>query len=296
MLLLLFAVILTYKLKFSNDVIKICTITLGVSALTLNQNVITGIQVQPGHFHWYFIYPMVFLVAGIVLNELSCRFLKTKKLPTALSILLILGAVGIFQTNSIIKSASAGLNDSDFRQIEISKIDHLQGRYLTFNSRVSYFLNTSSYLNPYYDQDYGIMYPPNIDRLMDFSIIYAKENVQNKYGSEFILSAIQKCEVINETICVGIQDLMEAYKREYGKKVGELEFEIRFNQRFADIGSTSLGDFLEARKIKYFVSDYQFTNLQERRGGLRLEFLLGQGNHKMFFYSPVSLNSYLGKF
>ncbi len=70
----------------------LCSVSL---AIVLNQQVLTGVYVQPGHFHWYITKPFVGIVLALVLWKLLERFAPKIQLPVAavVSIMLVATAV-----------------------------------------------------------------------------------------------------------------------------------------------------------------------------------------------------------
>ncbi|HEV8677602.1 MAG TPA: hypothetical protein VN701_02110 [Candidatus Paceibacterota bacterium] len=71
-------------------------------AAVLNQQIITGAYLQPGHFHWYITKPLLGLLAGMAIYSFAPRFIPSRRLAVgcfAAGIILLLGYASIGQFN-----------------------------------------------------------------------------------------------------------------------------------------------------------------------------------------------------
>ena len=284
LIILLFSFFLAIYMKLPEICVRTTFILFSVSAIVLNQNIVTGYEIQPGHFHWYFVYPMTFFVISLIISEWMCRFLSKKHLMIKFTSIFLVLIVLAFQIRSTIVAFKAVSNIDDYRQIQLADLENIRGRYLTFDSDISYFLDTSSHLNPYYDQDYGIMYPPNLERLVNFAIMSAQfENLEkNIVFPEYLL----QCSSLNETVCVGIDATLKAYQGLFGTKNGEELFTQILQDRIDSFQNLSLAGQMTEQNIQYFITGEDLDLVQMRKFGITLVFSLGDMNHKLFFYKP----------
>lgn len=138
MLILLFVAIYL-KTTAKTQLLDLASIVTFSSILIYNQQVITGIQIQPGHYHWYWIKPMSFVLIFLVLTR---EFLKKdyrKLFASFLAIFLVI--LSIFQ-NTMYSEYQPTRDIS----IAMSRIDYksLSGVVFTNSEMVSDVLVTES--------------------------------------------------------------------------------------------------------------------------------------------------------
>jgi hypothetical protein len=73
-LLLLLIISILLKKSFSKTTKKLVATIFLTSVILLNQQFITGFQVQPGHYHWYFIFPFTNFLSIIMFSQLLDLF------------------------------------------------------------------------------------------------------------------------------------------------------------------------------------------------------------------------------
>ncbi len=83
---------------------------LGALTVVLNQQLVTGMQLQPGHFHWYVLKPIIIIFLVVLVSELAQ---KTRWSNVPKLVLFILG--GAFALNGIlVQINSYRINYNDF--------------------------------------------------------------------------------------------------------------------------------------------------------------------------------------
>jgi len=64
-------------------------ITITALFLTINQHVLTGLYLHPGHYHWYITKPLVAIIGGIYVGFILQLFFKNKRLYAVLTAIVI---------------------------------------------------------------------------------------------------------------------------------------------------------------------------------------------------------------
>lgn len=123
------------------------------SVLVYNQQIFTGIIVQPGHYHWYFIQPISYLLFFICLRVMF-HSLHAYKLFSSLMVITLL-SVQFFSLNESIQSVRSISNYSKSSKNEPDS----NLKYITFESPISDYLVVNSKLIPVFNSDYGPLYP-----------------------------------------------------------------------------------------------------------------------------------------
>jgi len=143
--------------------------------LTLNQQILTGKEMQSAHYHWYFHKPLAVIVTVILIFYLLNR-LKTTWYRVALAILMVAGsfAVGVFiQTDSYLHNrgdygGTAALQQQRYGPVmqwlnrSAMKEDVVLG-----NSDISYLVTIYTPLNVFYHRAAFMSLAATHERLLD---------------------------------------------------------------------------------------------------------------------------------
>ena len=88
--------------------------------IATNQHIITGIYIQPSHYHWYITKPFVAIIITALFIYLIRRFIKNK---IAIKVILLLVVVVLFynailiQTNSYVKHLPSAIENQKYAQV-----------------------------------------------------------------------------------------------------------------------------------------------------------------------------------
>jgi hypothetical protein len=164
------------------------------SVLIYNQQIFTGIVVQPGHYHWYFIQPISYLIFFIWLRVMF-RSLHAYKMFCSLGAILLMSVQFISLNESIqsVRTISIGSNS-------IKNELNPNFKYITFESPISDYLVVNSKLIPVFNSDYGPLYTPAFEKTTDSLLIYSYMKVQNPTVKNIVNYALS-CAESENSIC-----------------------------------------------------------------------------------------------
>ncbi|NDF60779.1 MAG: hypothetical protein EB100_06820, partial [Crocinitomicaceae bacterium] len=238
-LILAMLIIVALRLRLESHYIYCGIIFFIVSLIVMNQNVITGLRLQPGHFHWYFEYPFTIFYFLLILHQLVSRY-SLNYLNIVIGIISLI-LILFVQTHSLNYSKNAVLSRLTIQSIKLSDYRDFEGSFLTFDPNVSYLLVTSSKLDPFFDQDYGLMYPPNIQRTLEYSVANLKWNVGSVKKSKFSYSDFFTCLDNQHSICDSLRAIQKSYSVIYGQFRGNLVLQKQIESRARYIIGSLIG-------------------------------------------------------
>ena len=164
------------------------------SVLIYNQQIFTGIVVQPGHYHWYFIQPISYLIFYICLRVIF-RSLHAYKMFCSLGAILLLSVQFISLNESIQSVRTISINSKSSKNEPNPYF-----KYITFESPISDYLVVNSKLIPVFNSDYGPLYTPAFEKTIDSLLIYSYMKVQNPTVKNVVNYALS-CAESENSIC-----------------------------------------------------------------------------------------------
>ena len=237
------------------------------SVLVYNQQIFTGIIVQPGHYHWYFIQPISYLLFFICLRVMF-HSLHAYKLFSSLMVITLL-SVQFFSLNESIQSVRSISNYSKSSKNEPDS----NLKYITFESPISDYLVVNSKLIPVFNSDYGPLYPPAFEKTLDSLLVYSYMKVKNPTVKNVVNYALS-CAESENSIC--------AWRRNLQGTVLQLEnlesqsLEDLFTVRLDNNPNLFYQTYLQVNNIGYF-----FTSAPARQINIERLHL----NSKRFTYT-----------
>ena len=140
------------------------------SFVIVNQQVITGIRIQPGHFYWYFIVPLNILIAIVMASELLRERFRSVIMWAIISIAYLNTAVGQFQ--STISALPLKIQEQRWQpmlmQLSRSQEDRV---VLTASSPQALLIPIYTHHDLFW-QASAVLYRPNIEQMKDMLIVY----------------------------------------------------------------------------------------------------------------------------
>ncbi len=115
-----------------HDTTKIFFLVLCASlAVVLNQQVITGLKIQPGHYHWFYVKPLIVILISFLTLSFMERKVANKKLKTVAYILLgtvcFINAI-IIQTHSYASNYATYQKNQQYRPLFDFLNDHYRDK------------------------------------------------------------------------------------------------------------------------------------------------------------------------
>src|SRR3989344_179085 len=115
-------VVYIWYLKRKKILVSEDYLLIGLFIATLvdvNQQVITGLSVQSGHYHWYFNTPMFFIILMYVCAKWSDGFLSKNisRVFGTFLILLSITSASFIQYSSYLNNKAEAVNEQDFAQV-----------------------------------------------------------------------------------------------------------------------------------------------------------------------------------
>lgn len=260
--------ILAHRFKLQNRIQKLGILLLFASIIVMNQNIVTGFILQPGHFHWYFEYPFSFFYFALVAHGIATKFV-----PKARAISMLVGSTSILvilmlQVNSFLFSVELINSRQSMQSTNLAKTEDLNGKFLTFDTNIGNYLVTSSGLDTYFDRDYGAMYPPSINKSVDFTIANLKWGRGDTDKSNVNFTKVMDCISRGNPICGNIELISLAFDNLYGIGNGEIRFKTFISNRISLQSQDDLAKFMRRNSIDYFFSRRELINAID--SGLKL--------------------------
>ncbi len=230
----IFLIYVSIKVRSPKRLIQFNYLIVLTSWIILNQNVLTGSLVQPGHYHWYFIKPYITLAALSLITS-KIEIAKFYKYAGMLLSLILISSVWIISVNGerMISSSSYRITDEELKS--------LRKNIFSFDTRLNTFLaintNNSPALLPH--MIYYKNATKSIERYCLAHSIWFSENFET---SEILKSAseIQSCRSLESAFGIG-----------YLKQQVEIVEPISY-----------VSDWLELNSVKTLALENQPTQVQ----------------------------------
>jgi len=157
--------LISIALKFPTNIRRLFILIILTNFAVTNQQLVSGRILQPGHFHWYFTWPMLFMMLAITINQFASKR-RYVFLPWFISIIvcsLIIQMFAFIRGSSLVESESLGSSAH-------TTLKDLRGRYISFDPEISGVLVSRTKLLPYFDENFGRMYRNSFQTFLRYTI------------------------------------------------------------------------------------------------------------------------------
>jgi len=250
------------------------------SVLIYNQQIFTGIVVQPGHYHWYFIQPISYLIFFIWLRVMF-RSLHAYKMFCSLGAILLLSVQFISLNESIQSVRTISINSNSIKN-ELNP----NFKYITFESPISDYLVVNSKLIPVFNSDYGPLYTPAFEKTTDSLLIYSYMKVQNPTVKNIVNYALS-CAESENSICAWRRNLQATLLQRENLESQSLQDLLTV--RVSNNPNLFYKTYLQENNIGYFFTSAPATQIDVERLHLKSKrFTYTSG---VYYYSVRGIES-----
>lgn len=191
-LILLLVLKVRQKFTLSFQLITGCIVLAGI--IVLNQNLLTGYVIQPGHYYWYFIAPYIYLVSIIVIIELiSSRILKFTVIPLALILL--------FSYFNLANNTKNYVPEDEYNRLGTDILTSLPRNTYSLNNNIDTFLSINANNSPALIQ-WMIYYPNSLGTATENCMIQTLWHVHSLEKNHFsmVMRENELCKTIEKTL------------------------------------------------------------------------------------------------